>query len=134
TILREPAYRTIALPNPDGTTNTTLFEGLSVILREGLQHHRQPNETPYLAAAIAEEHPHSNAHASHLLHNATPETIRTWWQTYNNLLIPTVLTAYLDHGLILEPHLQNVIVCTDPTGTPTRMIFRDLEGTKLLHH
>jgi siderophore synthetase component len=38
--------------------------------------------------------------------------------------------------VVLEPHLQNVLVGVDHNGMPARMVFRDLEGTKLLaeHH
>ncbi|MCQ0005218.1 ferric iron reductase [Actinomadura madurae] len=46
-------------------------------------------------------------------------------------MAPPVLAAYLDHGVVLEPHLQNVLICVDSTGMPTHAAFRDLEGTKL---
>lgn len=46
------------------------------------------------------------------------------------------LAAYVDHGVVLEPHLQNVLVCVGDDGLPRQVLFRDLEGTKLLpeHH
>jgi siderophore synthetase component len=33
---------------------------------------------------------------------------------------------------VLEPHLQNVLAGVDGSGWPVRMIFRDLEGVKLV--
>jgi siderophore synthetase component len=36
------------------------------------------------------------------------------------------------HGVVLEPHLQNVLVVTGPDGMPRRVLARDLEGTKLV--
>ncbi|MBW3086822.1 L-2,3-diaminopropanoate--citrate ligase [Austwickia sp. TVS 96-490-7B] len=135
-MLREPAYRSIALPGPDGQPDRTLLEGFGVIVREGFDHHLSPGVTPLLAGAIADEYPTGPAHLSHLLAHADITGIRRWWDTYLRLLVPPVLSAYLDYGLVFEPHLQNVVVGVDPHGRPTHMIFRDLEGTKLLpeHH
>jgi len=132
-VLREPAYRTLALPGPDGTPDRALFEGFGVIVREGLPRRLAPATTPLLAAAVADEYPTGAAHISHLLKDQDP---LAWWSTYLDLLLPPVLAAYFDHGLVLEPHLQNVLVCVDADGLPAQVLFRDLEGTKLLpeHH
>ncbi|NEB03565.1 IucA/IucC family protein [Streptomyces sp. SID13726] len=132
-VLREPAYRTLALPGPDGTPDRALFEGFGVIVREGLPRRLAPAATPLLAAAVADEYPSSAAHISHLLGDGDP---LAWWSAYLDLLVPPVLAAYFDHGLVLEPHLQNVLVCVDADGMPAQVLFRDLEGTKLLpeHH
>ena len=43
-----------------------------------------------------------------------------------------VLHALFGHGVVLEPHLQNVLVGVDRDGRPAQAIFRDMEGTKLL--
>jgi siderophore synthetase component len=45
---------------------------------------------------------------------------------------PPVLHAYLAHGVVLEPHLQNVLVGVSPDGVPAEVVFRDMEGTKLV--
>ena len=34
--------------------------------------------------------------------------------------------------MVLEPHLQNVLVGVDAAGLPAEVVFRDLEGTKLV--
>ncbi|WP_371582945.1 IucA/IucC family siderophore biosynthesis protein [Streptomyces sp. NBC_01314] len=135
-MLREPAYRSLALPGPDGTPDRTLLEGFGVIVREGLSRRLLPGTTPLLAAAVADEYPTSAAHISRLLDGAGPETALNWWKAYLRLLVPPVLSAYFDHGLVLEPHLQNVLICVDADGLPAQVLFRDLEGTKLLpdHH
>ncbi|MDW4905020.1 IucA/IucC family protein [Streptomyces sp. ADMS] len=135
-VLREPAYRTLALPGPDGAPDRELFEGFGVIVREGLPRHRAPGSTPLLAAAVADEYPSSPAHISRLLTDADPATALDWWSAYLGLLVPPVLAAYFDHGLVLEPHLQNVLICVDADGRPVQVVFRDLEGTKLVpeHH
>ncbi|MDN3027416.1 IucA/IucC family protein [Streptomyces sp. S.PB5] len=135
-VLREPAYRTLALPGPDGTPDRALFEGFGVIVREGLPSRLAPGTTALLAAAVADEYPSGAAHISRLLGAADERTALKWWSAYLDLLLPPVLAAYFDHGLVLEPHLQNVLVCVDADGMPAQVLFRDLEGTKLVpeHH
>ncbi|MEU8991306.1 IucA/IucC family protein [Streptomyces sp. NPDC048558] len=135
-VLREPAYRTLALPGPDGTPDRALFEGFGVIVREGLPRRLTPGTTALLAAAVADEYPTGPAHISRLLAGADEQAALDWWSTYLDLLLPPVLAAYFDHGLVLEPHLQNVLICVDGEARPAQVLFRDLEGTKLVpdHH
>ncbi|MET7761962.1 IucA/IucC family protein [Streptomyces sp. NPDC005393] len=129
-LLAEPGYRSIA---PGGDTD--LLEGFGVIVRSGLRPHLKPGVTPLLCAAVADEHPTGPAQVSRLLARAGTDAL-DWWDTYLRLLLPPVLTAYFEHGVVLEPHLQNVVVGVHPDGSPAQMFFRDLEGTKLLpgHH
>ncbi|MEV5650549.1 IucA/IucC family protein [Nocardia sp. NPDC052254] len=135
-VLREPAYRSLALPGPDGTIDQSLLEGFGVIIRDGLDTTLLPGTTPLLAAAIADEYPTSAAQVSRLLADNRPETALRWWTDYLRLLVPPVLAAFFDHGMVLEPHLQNVVVAVDSAGMPAQIFLRDLEGTKLLadHH
>ena len=135
-VLREPAYRSIALRGADGLPDTELLEGFGVIVREGLDRRLLPGTTPLLAAAVADEYPSGAAHISRLLDGAGPQAALEWWAAYLDLLLPPVLAAYFDHGMVLEPHLQNVLVCVDGDGMPAQVLFRDLEGTKLVpeHH
>ncbi|MFD5733508.1 IucA/IucC family protein [Streptomyces sioyaensis] len=135
-VLQEPAYRSLALPGADGRPATELLEGFGVIVREGLSQRLLPGTTPLLAAAVADEYPTGPAHVSRLLAGAGPQAALEWWAAYLGLLLPPVLAAYFDHGLVLEPHLQNVLVCVDGDGMPAQVLFRDLEGTKLVpeHH
>lgn len=129
-LLAEPGYRTL-----DADGNTALLEGLAVVVRSGLRPHLRPGVTPLLAAAIADEYPTSTAHVSHLLDRGDGDVL-AWWDAYLRLLLPPVLAAYFEHGIVLEPHLQNVVVGVHADGTPAQMLFRDLEGTKVLpgHH
>ncbi|MFF8268111.1 IucA/IucC family protein [Streptomyces sp. NPDC016562] len=133
-MLREPGYRSIALPGPDGFPDRSLLEGFGVIVREGLLARLMPGTTPLLAAAVADEYPTGPAHISRLLgaSGGSAQAALDWWAAYLKLLVPPVLAAYFDHGLVLEPHLQNVVVCVDEDGMPAQVLFRDLEGTKLV--
>ncbi|MFD7664606.1 IucA/IucC family protein [Streptomyces sp. NPDC059788] len=125
-LLREPAYRTVDVGDRE------LAEGLGVIVREGLGARLRPGVTPLLAAAVADEHPSSDAQFGELLRGADPVAALGWWDAYLALLVPPVLAAYFDHGVVLEPHLQNVVLGVDALGMPVQVLFRDLEGTKLL--
>jgi siderophore synthetase component len=130
-VLREPAYRSVDIHG-----DTALLEGLGVIVRDGLDNRVPPGTTPLLAAAVADEYPVSSAHLSRLLDGADAPAALRWWDAYLRLLVPPVLAAYFDHGVVFEPHLQNVLLCVDAAGHPVRVLLRDLEGTKLLpgHH
>ncbi|MBV9026311.1 MAG: iron transporter [Streptomycetaceae bacterium] len=133
-MLREPAYRSLAVPGPDGRPDTSLLEGFGVIVRDPLDSVLHPGLTPLLAAAVADEYPISPAHISRLLAEGSygPQAALDWWAAYLRLLLPPVLDAYTRHGVVLEPHLQNVLIAVDDHGMPRQVLFRDLEGTKLL--
>jgi siderophore synthetase component len=122
-LLSEPGYRSVAL------ADRRLHEGLGVIIRSGVREH--PG-TPLLAAALADPYGCSPAALSRLLEGTSPERALAWWDSYVRLVAPPVLHAFLARGVVLEPHLQNVLVTLDAGGLPVRAIFRDLEGTKLL--
>ncbi|MGC5014771.1 IucA/IucC family protein [Streptosporangium sp. DT93] len=110
--LPEPGYRSAAL-------GTRLLEGLGVIVRVGPWSVCRPGVTPLLSGALAG--------AGHPV--ADPVG---WWRAYVERVAPPVLDAYLGHGVVLESHLQNVLVGVDAAGLPVEAVFRDLEGTKLV--
>ena len=55
-----------------------------------------------------------------------------YWEAYVQAVALPVLRLFFEHGVVLEPHLQNVLIVPDADGMPVRAVFRDLEGTKLL--
>jgi siderophore synthetase component len=119
-LLAEPAYRTVDLGD------RRLYEGLAVIVREGVRRRLAPGLTPLLAAAIAAEESASSRFlrlGGHALE---------WWWAYVSVVAPPVLHAFFRHGVVLEPHLQNVVIGVTADGMPAQAIFRDLEGTKLV--
>jgi siderophore synthetase component len=118
-LLGEPGYRTAALATRDG------YEGLAVIVRSGFAGVLPPGVTPLLAASLTEP-------GASLFDGRDEDWLAGWWQTYVRLVAAPVLGAYFEHGIVLEPHLQNVLAGVDVSGWPVRMIFRDLEGVKLV--
>lgn len=110
--LPEPGYRSADL-------GTRLLEGLGVIIRASPWSVCRPGVTPLLSGALA-------------VSAAPPADPVRWWRAYVERVAPPVLDAYLSHGVVLEPHLQNVLIGVDAAGLPVEAIFRDLEGTKLV--
>ncbi|SEH03559.1 Siderophore synthetase component [Nonomuraea solani] len=109
--LPEPGYRSAAL-------GTRLHEGLGVIVRQSPWAACSPGVTPVMAAALALGTPAVDPAA--------------WWRAYVSVVALPVLELYFAHGVVLEPHLQNVLVGLDGSGMPAEGVFRDLEGTKLV--
>ncbi|GHE35437.1 iron transporter [Streptosporangium violaceochromogenes] len=110
--LPEPGYRSAAL-------GTRLLEGLGVIIRTSPWSVCRPGVTPLLSGALT-------------AFGRPPADPVRWWRAYVERVALPVLDAYLEHGVVLEPHLQNVLIGMDPSGLPVEAIFRDLEGTKLV--
>jgi siderophore synthetase component len=126
-MLGEPGYRTVALAAEEAA------EGLSVILREGLRGCLAPGVTPVLAAALAEPlDTRAGEAGGGLLDGRDPGWLAAWWEGYVRRVAPPVLHALFGHGVVLEPHLQNVLIGVDADGLPVQAIFRDLEGVKLV--
>ncbi|MFD4790274.1 IucA/IucC family protein [Streptomyces sp. NPDC058459] len=112
--LSDRGYRTAAFA----------FEELAVLVRDGLRGHLLPGATPLLAAGLAEGFDGSPL--------ATAPDPGAWWAAYLRQVVPPALTAFHDHGVVLEAHLQNTLVAVDAAGTPVQALFRDAEGAKLL--
>ncbi|MBK3845845.1 IucA/IucC family protein [Stutzerimonas xanthomarina] len=55
-----------------------------------------------------------------------------WLRAYAERLLAGVLFCLFEHGVALEPHLQNTLIGFDDQGLPNRVWIRDLEGTKLV--
>ncbi|HET9379588.1 MAG TPA: IucA/IucC family protein [Streptomyces sp.] len=100
------------------------FEELAVVVRDGLRAHLLPGATPLLAAGLAE-----GFEGSPLDRAPDPEA---WWAAYLRQVVPPALTAFADHGVVVEAHLQNTLIAVDADGTPVQALFRDAEGVKLL--
>ncbi|WP_436801350.1 IucA/IucC family protein [Streptomyces griseorubiginosus] len=100
------------------------FEELAVLVRDGLRDHVRPGATPLLAAALVEGFEGSPLD--------TLEDPAAWWEAYLRAVVPPVLAAFADHGVVLEAHLQNTLVAVTDDGMPVQALFRDAEGVKLL--
>ncbi len=129
-----PAFDDIATTYP-GTaflidrgyrTSPDSFEGLAVVVRDGVRRHALPGVTPLLAAGISE-----GFDGNPLDGLSRDETLR-WFRQYVSVVVPPVLHAFFAHGVVMECHMQNVLVGVDPTGVPVQAFYRDHEGMRLL--
>ncbi|MEV5844091.1 IucA/IucC family protein [Streptomyces sp. NPDC051985] len=100
------------------------FEELAVLVRDGLRGPLLPGATPLLAAGLVEGYDGDPLSAT-----TDPEA---WWEAYLRAVVPPALTAFADHGVVLEAHLQNTLVAVDADGMPVQALYRDAEGVKLL--
>lgn len=121
-ILSDRGYRTADLGGRDA------YEALAVLVRDGLGGRVRPGLTPLLAAAVAE-----GGFEGDPLEAARRDehTALAWWQAYLESVVPPVLAAWFGHGVVLEAHLQNVVIAVDGDGLPAQAVFRDHEGVKL---
>ena len=67
-----------------------------------------------------------------VLDNRDSDWLLGWWEAYLRKIALPVLHALFGHGVVFEPHLQNVLVGVDSDGLPVQAILRDLEGVKLI--
>lgn len=100
------------------------FEELAVLVRDGLHGHLLPGATPLLAAGLVEGFDGSPLDGA--------DDPAEWWEAYLRAVVPPALSAFADHGVVLEAHLQNTLVAVDADGLPVQALFRDAEGVKLL--
>ncbi|MFD8498046.1 IucA/IucC family protein [Amycolatopsis sp. NPDC059657] len=118
--LIDRGYRTIDVGDVD------VYEGLAVVVRDGVRAHTLPGVTPLLTAGISEGFP------GNPLDGLDAAATLTWWRRYLATVVPPVLHMYFRHGVVLECHLQNVLVGVGPDGMPVQALFRDHEGVRLL--
>ncbi|MEU8398194.1 IucA/IucC family C-terminal-domain containing protein [Nonomuraea sp. NPDC048892] len=118
-VLRDRGWRSVRLGGDGG-------EALAVIVRDGLRGHVRPGLTALLAAGVSEGFP------GNPLDGLDEDAAFVWWERYLEHVVPPVLHAYLRHGVVLESHLQNVLVAVDALGLPAQVLFRDAEGVKLV--
>ncbi|AKU18235.1 IucA/IucC family protein [Luteipulveratus mongoliensis] len=122
--LRETGWRSAQFDDDPG-----VIADLGLIVREGLDDVLEPGVTPLVAATLAAEH---TGPAGQLAAVTDAQRGHEWWERYLRLLVPYVIEAYTAHGIVTEPHLQNVVVGVAADGMPVQVFLRDLEGVKLL--
>lgn len=118
--LVDRGYRTIEVGDDD------VYEGLAAVVRDGVRTHAWPGVTPLLAAGISE------GFRGNPLDGQDADTALEWWRRYLAIVVRPVLHLFFRHGVVLECHLQNVLVGVDRDAMPVQAFFRDHEGLRLL--
>lgn len=66
----------------------------------------------------------------HLNRDLQDQDLLTWFNQYQSLLLKPVLSLFYQHGIVMEPHLQNSIL-VHQDSRPMKVLLRDFEGVKL---
>ena len=141
-VLEEPAFLSVDLRDADETRNREVIEAFGMILRRNVEPLLREGATPLLAGALFGNHRFGEQRMRELLaglaaREGSPLAAVTerWFSDYVEQLMLPVLHCYFAHGLVFEPHLQNVLVAL-ADGWPRQLFLRDFEGVKLLptHH
>lgn len=132
-VMEEPAFQSVDLRLGDVQRDKEITEGFGMILRRAFDGSLRAGATPLLAGALFGNHRHGEARMRELLQQQGPwhDAVETWFAAYAERLIMPVLYCYFAHGVVFEPHLQNVVVAVDKRG-PQQLYLRDFEGVKLI--
>ncbi len=136
-LMEEPAFLSVDFKHADVEMNRQVIEGFGLILRRSVDTLRAPDCVPLLAGSLFGNHYYGEARMQQLLtalaaQAATPLDAMTerWFSAYVAKLIYPVFHLFFAHGVIFEPHLQNVVLGLQQ-GMPTQLFLRDFEGVKL---
>lgn len=136
-VMDEPAYQTVDLGCADPVARTAVREGFGLILRRGIDQQQEPHIAPLLAGALfgnggTGERWVDGLIGEHALHAGLDDhdARLSWFDAYVGQSLPPVLYCYFIHGMVFEPHLQNVVIGVRD-GLPVRLYLRDFEGVKL---
>lgn len=141
-VMEEPAFLSVDLKQGDAQRDKEVTEGFGLILRNNFNELLHPGATPLLAGALFGNHIHGAARVCELLaqmrqRSAMPfeAAAERWFSRYVAEVMYPVLHCYFAHGIVFEPHLQNVVIGV-VGGQPQQVFLRDFEGVKLVreHH
>lgn len=141
-LMREPAATTLnfaSLATPQEQEDVRhLQECFGLLYRDNLSTEQQQSAAPTLAGALFAWDRFGQSRLVQALQTLAEtrgwdyrQAALNWFEAYLNALVPGVLDAGLNQGVVFEPHLQNTLIGFDQ-GLPSRVWIRDLEGTKLL--
>lgn len=137
-ILEEPAFMSVDLKTDNAQLDKEVTEGFGMILRQNFTDELLPGVTPLLAGALFGNHIYGEARIRELLADkrqhgrmSFEEAAEQWFSGYVTELMYPILYCYFAHGVIFEPHLQNVVIGV-ADGEPRQVFLRDFEGTKLV--
>ncbi|RJF95502.1 IucA/IucC family protein [Noviherbaspirillum saxi] len=137
-VLEEPAFISVDLKLNNAQLDKEVTEGFGMILRRSFKETLQPDVTPLLAGALFGNHLHGERRVRELLAHmeqrwslSTAEAAEQWFSRYVAEVMYPVLYCYFEHGVIFEPHLQNVVIGV-AEGEPQQVFLRDFEGVKLV--
>ncbi|KJK21116.1 iron transporter [Burkholderiaceae bacterium 16] len=137
-LMEEPAFLSVNLKDADVEKNRQVIEGFGLILRQSVDTLRAPDCVPLLAGSLFGNHYYGEARMRRLLAGLAEQVgthadamTERWFSDYVSQLVYPVFHLFFAHGIIFEPHLQNVVLGLRQ-GMPAQMFLRDFEGVKLM--
>ncbi|MFP5393605.1 MAG: IucA/IucC family protein [Gammaproteobacteria bacterium] len=138
-IMAEPAFLSVDLQDRDQAASREITEGFGMILRSGFERGQLlPGAVPLLAGALFGNHVLGEARLAALLQQIAQrertdlDTVRVeWFSRYVQQTMYPVLHCFFGHGVVFEPHLQNVVIGL-VNDWPAQAFLRDFEGVKLV--
>ena len=134
-IMREPGCLTLDFDELDVEQRIQVEEGFGVLFRENPSELREQNIL--LAGSLFTQgvsgESNVKTHIWHLSQHSQmsyEQSSLLWFKSYLDALLPSMFDALFEHGLVFEPHLQNILIKLDQ-GLVAGVWIRDLEGTKL---
>ena len=137
-ILEEPAYASVRLGDNETQAEQEAAEGFGLILRQGLDSQDTSGAAPLLAGSLFGNHSRGQSRLADIIgrlarRQAAPwdAIAEDWFSAYVEQLLPPVLYCFFNHGIVFEPHLQNVLLGLT-RDWPSHIWLRDFEGVKLV--
>lgn len=134
-IMREPGCLTLDFDELDVEERIQVEEGFGVLFRENPSELREQNIL--LAGSLFTQgvsgESNVKTHIWHLSQHSQmsyEQSSLLWFKSYLDALLPSMFDALFEHGLVFEPHLQNILIKLDQ-DLVAGVWIRDLEGTKL---
>lgn len=128
-MLQDPAYLTVR-------HGGEIVDGLSVLLRDNRWPAGSgPDADASALTTLCQDHPYGGRSRLGAIVGALArrlardehEVAREWFRRYLDVVIEPLVRLYVDVGLCMEPHQQNVVLELDD-GWPTRAVYRDSQG------
>lgn len=134
-ILFEPAYQSLGGARD---VSRDMIEGFSFIARDNRFRDDWLGHRPVVAGALFAPRPGARPWvrdeiiaAGERLNTSYFNTALAWFEALLEVLVEPVIRLYVEHGVVLEPHLQNGVIGLQ-RHWPAHYYYRDMEGTKLV--
>ncbi|QUM90303.1 hypothetical protein HWV03_16610 [Moritella sp. 36] len=134
-IMHEPGCLTLDFDELDAEKRVQIEEGFGVLFRENPTELREQNIL--LAGSLFTQGVSGESNVkTHIWHLSQrnqmsyEQSSLLWFRSYLDALLPSMFDALFEHGLVFEPHLQNILIKLEQ-DLVAGVWIRDLEGTKL---
>ena len=126
-MLQDPAYLAVR-------HGGELIDGLSVLLRDNRWRSGSPDDVSAVTT-LCQDHPYGArsrlgqivAALADREGRSEPDVARDWFARYCEVVLVPIVRLFLQLGLCMEPHQQNVLLELDESW-PARAVYRDSQG------